>query len=61
MLKKIILPAFLVTFSFVLISWGVIGHRAIGKIAENHLSSKAKKAVQDILGSESLAMVKHLP
>ncbi|WP_162800084.1 S1/P1 nuclease [Pedobacter jeongneungensis] len=61
MLKKLLFPTLLVTISFALISWGVIGHRAIGKIAENHLSKKAKKAVQDILGSESLAMVSTYP
>lgn len=41
----------------VLISWGVTGHRTIGKIAENHLSTKAKAAVRELLGSESLADV----
>lgn len=61
MFKKVLFPTLLVTISFALISWGVIGHRAIGKIAENHLSKKARKAVQDILGSESLAMVSTYP
>ena len=40
-----------------LISWGVAGHRAIGKIAEKHLSPNAKAAVQALLGGESLADV----
>lgn len=38
-------------------SWGVIGHRAIGKIAENHLSKNAKRNIGKLLGTESLAMV----
>ena len=40
-----------------LLSWGVTGHRTIGKIAENHLTSKAKAAVQALLGNQSLADV----
>ena len=61
MIKKLLLLSSLVTASLFLISWGVVGHRAIGKIAENHLSAKAKKAVMEILGSESLAMVSTYP
>jgi hypothetical protein len=61
MLKKFIIPVLLVSFTLTLVSWGVVGHRAIGKIAENHLSSKAKTAVTDLLGTESLAMVSTYP
>jgi hypothetical protein len=43
--------------SIALLSWGVVGHRAIGKIAENHLSPKARAAVQELLGGQSLADV----
>jgi hypothetical protein len=39
----------------VLISWGVTGHRCIGKIAENHLTPQAKAAVRELLGNETLA------
>ena len=60
-LKKIILPVALIAFCFTIISWGVVGHRAIGQIAENHLTKKAALAVKDILGSESLAMVSTYP
>ncbi len=38
-------------------SWGLTGHRAIGRIAEYHLSKKASKAVRKILGHETLADV----
>jgi hypothetical protein len=61
MLKKIILPIGAILLSLSLISWGVVGHRAIGQVAENHLSKKAKVAVHDLLGSESLAMVSTYP
>ena len=37
-------------------AWGMLGHRIVGQIAENYLSSKAKRGVRDILGNESLAM-----
>jgi len=38
-----------------LISWGVTGHRTIGRIAANHLSPQASAAVRELLGSETLA------
>lgn len=37
-------------------AWGMIGHRVVGEIADNYLTPKARKAVQSILGAESLAM-----
>lgn len=37
-------------------AWGMLGHRIVGQIAENHLSAKAKKGVRAVLGHESLAM-----
>ncbi|MEP3387736.1 MAG: S1/P1 nuclease [Reichenbachiella sp.] len=38
-------------------SWGQTGHRVVGQIAYDHLTSKAKKNIQDILGDEQLGMV----
>ncbi|MEO5910323.1 MAG: S1/P1 nuclease [Pelobium sp.] len=43
--------------SLSLISWGVTGHRSIAKIAENHLSPKAKAAVDQLLGTEDMPIV----
>jgi hypothetical protein len=37
-------------------AWGMIGHRIVGQIAENHLSARARKALRAILGNESIAM-----
>lgn len=54
--KKII-PVLAVFIAFFLMSWGVIGHRSIGKVAENHLSKKAKSAVFKLLGTESIPLV----
>ncbi|HEX7367778.1 MAG TPA: S1/P1 nuclease [Pelobium sp.] len=57
MKTKFIFPIAVFLGSFLLISWGVTGHRSIAKIAENHLSAKAAVAVKGILGDEDMAMV----
>lgn len=36
-------------------AWGQNGHRIVGEIASNHLSKRAKKQIQKILGSETPA------
>lgn len=37
--------------------WGKTGHRAVGEIAEDHLTKKAKKAIEDLLNGHGLAFV----
>ncbi len=37
--------------------WGQTGHRVTGKIAENHLTPKTKRALKELLGGHSLAFV----
>lgn len=37
-------------------AWGTIGHRVVGEIADSYLRAKARKAIQGILGYETLAM-----
>ncbi|MBL7852235.1 MAG: S1/P1 nuclease [Cyclobacteriaceae bacterium] len=37
--------------------WGATGHRATGHIADQYLTSKARKKIASVLGQESLAMV----
>ncbi len=37
-------------------AWGVLGHRIVGQIADSYLTKKAKKAIAEILGNESVAM-----
>ncbi|MEI6949889.1 hypothetical protein V9K67_22070 [Paraflavisolibacter sp. H34] len=44
-------------FSLVLLSWGRLGHRTVGLIAERHLAPKAKASVRALLGASSLADV----
>jgi S1/P1 Nuclease len=36
--------------------WGLTGHRVVAEIAESYLSPKARLAIREILGTESLAM-----
>lgn len=38
-----------------LVSWGVTGHRTIGKIAGSHLSPAARSAVHELLGDATLS------
>lgn len=45
------------TLSIILISWGVTGHRTVGKIAEDHLDPSARAAVKELLGGQTLADV----
>lgn len=42
-------------FSLPAVAWGPTGHRAVGQIAEEQLSAKARRAVRDLLSDESLA------
>jgi hypothetical protein len=55
--RPFVLTLTILAVSLVFLSWGVVGHRTIGKIAENHLNPKAKAAVQELLGSQTLADV----
>jgi hypothetical protein len=56
-MKKHLFITLITICSIGLISWGVTGHRTIGRIAENHLSAKAKAGIQALLGNQSLADV----
>src|ERR1700753_4180737 len=55
--KKSLLAIAFLSISILLISWGVTGHRTVGKIAETHLTANAKNAVHELLGAETLADV----
>ena len=45
--------SFLPCYSF---SWGVLGHRIVGEIAESYLTPKAKDEIRKILGNETMAI-----
>ena len=36
--------------------WGPLGHRIVGQIADSYLTRKARNAIKEILGDESIAM-----
>lgn len=40
-----------------LLAWGPIGHRAVGQVAENHLTAKTRRAVAKLLDDATLADV----
>ncbi|SHJ24683.1 S1/P1 Nuclease [Hymenobacter daecheongensis DSM 21074] len=61
MLKRFLPLAFLLLAPFGLRAWGVDGHRAVGKIAERHLTAKARREVQRLLGTETLPLVSTWP
>jgi hypothetical protein len=48
--------AILFCLPFTTFAWGTNGHRISGEIAFSYLSPKAKQAVQQILGNESMAL-----
>ena len=57
-MKKLLLGLMLVLLSTTLgYSWGKTGHRVVGQIAENHLTKKAQKNIQALLGNEALGII----
>ncbi len=56
-MKQLSVFCLLTLLSFTCFSWGPTGHRAVGLVAEKHLSAKAKKNITKILGQQSLAEV----
>lgn len=42
-------------------AWGLTGHRIVGQIADYYLTTKARKAVLEVLGGESPAMASNWP
>jgi hypothetical protein len=45
----------LVAVAAVLISWGVVGHKTVATIAENHLTPRSQRVVKYLLGDTSLS------
>jgi hypothetical protein len=56
-MRKLMFTACLTLLCALFLSFGFVGHRSVGKIAENNLTPTAKAAVQDLLGKETLAGV----
>ena len=56
-MKLLSISCLLSLISITSFSWGPTGHRAVGLVAEKHLSAKAKKNITKLLGQQSLAEV----
>jgi len=56
MIKRVLTSCTIIICCLALISWGEIGHRTVGEIAQNYLSNKAKKALSNLIGNQSLAL-----
>lgn len=41
--------------------WGLTGHRVVAEIADQYLKKKTRKAIYEILGTESMAMASNWP
>lgn len=55
-MKRIATLCLLVVFSTAAFGWGATGHRAVGYVADKHLTKKARKALERILQGQPLAM-----
>ena len=54
--KKLPIMVLLTIISINSFAWGLTGHRVVGQIADSYLSVKAKAAIKNILGNESIAI-----
>src|ERR1700742_171657 len=55
-LKRLLLATILFYVPLQSMAWGQQGHRICGQIASSYLTPKARKAIEQILGHESIAM-----
>lgn len=54
--KKLALAIVVLAAPFAASAWGTLGHRISGQIADSYLTPKARLAIKNILGNESLAL-----
>ncbi|GAB3202158.1 hypothetical protein ABID22_003852 [Pontibacter aydingkolensis] len=54
--KKLVLIGLMVYLPSQAMAWGMLGHRIVGEIADRHLTKKARKNIEKVLGNESVAM-----
>ncbi len=55
-MKKLIIVFALLYLPYVAGAWNLIGHRVVGEVADQYINAKTRKAIREILGSESIAM-----
>lgn len=58
-IKRMLLFFLLFALPYYSFSWGVLGHRVVGAIAETYLTPKARAEIKKILGNESIAIASH--
>ncbi|RFZ92757.1 S1/P1 Nuclease [Mucilaginibacter conchicola] len=56
LVKRIVLGLAIMYLPLQSMAWGTNGHRICGQIADSYLTPKARKAIQAILGDESIAI-----
>jgi hypothetical protein len=56
-MKKLFSITLWVLFPILLLSWGVLGHRTVAKIAEGHLTANARLNVRYYLGDQTMPEV----
>lgn len=56
LLKRFFTLSVLILLTQNAFGWGATGHRVVGQVAEEHLDRKTRKAIEKILGHESLAI-----
>ena len=56
LIKRIVLGLSMLYLPLQSMAWGANGHRICGQIADSYLTPKARKAVQAMLGTESIAI-----
>jgi hypothetical protein len=56
-MKQTLVLLSLLLFSNNIFAWGAIGHRIVGKIAEDNLSQKAKESIAQLIPGQTLADV----
>ena len=55
-MKKLVILFALLYLPYAAEAWNLIGHRVVGEVADQYINAKTRKAIQEILGSESIAM-----
>ncbi len=55
-MKRILIAIVCIYVPFTAGAWGVLGHRIVGQVADQYINAKTRKAIEQILGKESIAM-----
>ncbi len=55
-IKQFLLLVLFIYLPYASMAWSMTGHRVVGEIAQSYLTAKARLAIKQILGNESLAM-----